>query len=521
MTPNPTSEPELETNPVAVSDPPKPSTEAVTSEDAASEPTAEAGAEAEATKAVPVEATKAVPVDETKVVPVDAETTPVAETVSAADAAPVVEPAEENVPVEPVAAADETEVVPVDETTPVQVEPVTEAPAAQTVPVLPISAEPAPVEPAPAETASVGPEVLALGEPEAAEDDDDRIPPTRNGGYDTLFPLAGALLGLTALISLLIAAFALPAVHSGPNHVPIGVAGPASITPQLKQIFTQANADAFDVKVYTQESQLKKAIEHHVVYGGLSVTTTGASMLISSAASPTIAEQLGGLASTLTAQTQTQIAVSDVVPLPTKDPRGNGLNSLALPLVIGSLLPALLMFQVYRRRVAAQIAASLGASVLIGLAVSAILTFWIGATHGANYWLLTLGLAAGVAATSLILLGLAALGGRIALGIGAAVVLLLGAPLSGFSTAPEWISSPWGTIGQLLPPGASGTVLRTFAFFDGHGSGPGLLVLGGWALIGLLLIVLGTALIPPTETIYEEDNLIEIDLTDAEASGSR
>jgi hypothetical protein len=508
MTPNPTSEPELETTPEAVSVPPETSAEAVTSEDTAAETTDAAGPDADATKAVPVETTKAVPVDETKAVPVDAETAPDAETVSAA----------ETVPVE-TAAAEETEVVPVDETTPVKAEPVAEpvaeAPAAPTVPVLPISAEPAPVEPA-------APEVLVLGETEEAGDFTEYpVPTARTGTYDTLFPLLGALLGLTALVSLLIAAFALPAVHSGPNHVPIGVAGPASITPQLKQIFTQGNAKAFDVKIYTEESQLKKAIQHHVVYGGLSVTTTGASMLVSSAASPTIAEQLGGLASTLTAQTQTQIGVTDVVALPTKDPRGSGLNALALPLVLGSLLPALLMFQIYRRRVSSQIAASLGASVLIGLAVSAILTFWIGATHGANFWLLTLGLAFGVAATSLILLGLGALAGRIGLAIGAAVVLLLGAPLSGFSSAPEWISSPWGTIGQLLPPGAAGSVLRSFAFFDGHGSGPGLLVLGGWALIGLLLIVLGTALVPPTETIYEEENLVEIDLTEAELSGSR
>jgi hypothetical protein len=74
---------------------------------------------------------------------------------------------------------------------------------------------------------------------------------------------------------------------------------------------------------------------------------------------------------------------------------------------------------------------------------------------------------------SVTLVGLHALFGYAGLALGAAPMLLLGSPLSGLSTAPEMLPAGWGTLGQLLPPGAGGTGLRTVAFFpDASVAGP-------------------------------------------------
>ncbi len=100
----------------------------------------------------------------------------------------------------------------------------------------------------------------------------------------------------------------------------------------------------------------------------------------------------------------------------------------------------------------------------------------------------------GVLATSLVLLGLFAVAGRIAAGIGAAFLVLFAAPLSGLSSSPEWLPDPWGTIGQFLPAGANATLLRSTAYFDGSGGFQSVLVLGGWALLGLVLIGVGLLL---------------------------
>jgi hypothetical protein len=60
------------------------------------------------------------------------------------------------------------------------------------------------------------------------------------------------------------------------------------------------------------------------------------------------------------------------------------------------------------------------------------------------------------------------------------------------TSAPEMLPTGWGTLGQLLPPGAAGTALRSVSFFDGAGAARPLAVLGCWLLAGLLLCGVGS-----------------------------
>ncbi|PSK63153.1 hypothetical protein B0E53_04931 [Micromonospora sp. MH33] len=85
--------------------------------------------------------------------------------------------------------------------------------------------------------------------------------------------------------------------------------------------------------------------------------------------------------------------------------------------------------------------------------------------------------------------GLGALFGRAGLGLGALLVFLVGNPLSAVGAAPELLPQPWGAVGQFLPVGAGGTLLRSAAFFDGAGAGRSLAVLAGYALVGLALVL--------------------------------
>jgi len=71
--------------------------------------------------------------------------------------------------------------------------------------------------------------------------------------------------------------------------------------------------------------------------------------------------------------------------------------------------------------------------------------------------------------------------------LAALAVFLLGNPLSGLTSAPEMLPQPWGALGQFLPPGAGGTLLRSVAFFDGAGAAVSGWVLGAWAGVGLAL----------------------------------
>jgi hypothetical protein len=135
-------------------------------------------------------------------------------------------------------------------------------------------------------------------------------------------------------------------------------------------------------------------------------------------------------------------------------------------------------------------AAALGLAVVAGAAITAVLQPWLGVLEGS--YLANAGVVAlGIAAVAFPVLGLFALLGPAGLGLGAAVMMLLGNPLSGAATAPEMLPHGLGAFGQLLPPGATGTLLRSVAFFDGAAAGGPLTVLVSWTVVGALLMLLG------------------------------
>lgn len=186
---------------------------------------------------------------------------------------------------------------------------------------------------------------------------------------------------------------------------------------------------------------------------------------------------------------QTPAKVTDLVPLPKDDPRGAGLAAGALPLVLGGILAAAALTKLVRSGPKRMIGA-ITFAVTGGLALAAVLQYWLGSFEGS--YLGNAGvIAMSIAAISLTLLGLEWLLGTPGLALGGAVMMLLGNPLSGMTSAPEMLPSGWGALGQLLPPGAAGTALRSVSFFDGAGAGRPLVVLTCWLLVGLLCCGLG------------------------------
>ncbi len=133
-----------------------------------------------------------------------------------------------------------------------------------------------------------------------------------------------------------------------------------------------------------------------------------------------------------------------------------------------------------------RLAGSVLFSLLAGAAVTAFLQYGTGSLSG-TYWINALGVSLGMAALSMTFIGLEALIGFAGLGIGAGLMMFLGTPLSGLSSGPHWLPDGWSTFGQLLPPGASGSLLRANAYFDGTGALAPALILTAWVVLGLAL----------------------------------
>ncbi|MGY1821670.1 hypothetical protein [Geodermatophilus sp. SYSU D00079] len=293
------------------------------------------------------------------------------------------------------------------------------------------------------------------------------------------------------LLTVLLTAFAWPAVRSEPRDLPVAVAGPPAATEPLTQALTAREPGAFDVRTVADEAAALEAVRDREVYGAVVAGADGPRVLVASAASPAVAQALGQVALGLGAATGTTVPVEDVVPTPEADPRGAGLAAGGLPLAIGGIATAALTVRLLSRT-RQRIAAALGMALAGGMVTATVLGTWLGSLTG-GWWAVTGVAALGIAATALALLGLVTVAGTPGFALGAATVVLLGNPLSGLTSAPELLPPGWGTLGQLLPPGATGSLLRSVSWFDGAGAATPLLVLTGWAVAGLLLVATGAA----------------------------
>jgi hypothetical protein len=318
----------------------------------------------------------------------------------------------------------------------------------------------------------------------------------------------GIIVVLIVVLAILAIAFALPAARSKPHDVPIGAAGPQAASGQVAQILEQHAPGAFAITYYPGEAALRDAIRNRDVYGGISFGQDGRSLLIATGGSPMVAQMLTQVGTGIAQQAGTALHTEDLAPPPTADPRGAGLAASALPITLAGLLPAIALVLLspasgwahrlrgeypHKREVWTRFAVAVVFAALAGPTIAALLRYVFGSIDQ-NIWGVAAGLTLGLLAAGLPMLGLGSLFGRVGLTVGGLLALLLGNPLSGLNSAPEMLPSGWGTVGQCLPQGATATLLRSTAFFDGAGATTAIAVLTCWAVAGAVMIVIAAVL---------------------------
>ncbi|WP_396911939.1 ABC transporter permease [Mycolicibacterium sp.] len=309
---------------------------------------------------------------------------------------------------------------------------------------------------------------------------------------------AGIVIALTAAIAIVAIAFALPASRSKPHDVPVGVAGPQAATSQIAERLEQQAPGAFSVTYYPGENALREAILHRNVYGGIAFGPQGPTLLTATGGSPAVAQLLTQIGNGIAAHSGVPLHTEDLAPPTTQDPRGTGLAASALPITLAGILPAAALVLALRREVWTRLTAAIVFSALAGITVAALLRYVFGSIDS-NLWGVAAGLTLGIAAAGLLMLGLGSLFGKVGLAVGAALALLLGNPLSGLTAAPEMLPAGWGQLGQLLPQGATATLLRSTAYFNGAGADTAIIVLSCWVVVGLALVIMA-ALRRPART---------------------
>jgi hypothetical protein len=299
---------------------------------------------------------------------------------------------------------------------------------------------------------------------------------------------------LPLLIVLAVLAFAWPAARIEPRDVPVGVVGS---TPASQQLITQLSAAApgeFDLRLYADQAAARSAIAHRDIYGAFDVTPGHLSVLEASAASVSVSQLLTSIGQQLDptgAGERIPMSVVDVVPLARSDPKGMVLSAALLPLTICSILVAAAVGVMIRFRPAwRQLVALTVLSAVAGLGCYLIAQGFLGALphHAVASWA---SLALTILSISAATAGLIALIGAPGLAVAAALMVFVGNPFSGVTSAPQLLPGAVDHLGQWLPPGAGANLLRSSAYFDGYGAGGHLAVLITWIVLGFAAIVVG------------------------------
>ncbi|WP_127794142.1 hypothetical protein [Agromyces sp. LHK192] len=348
---------------------------------------------------------------------------------------------------------------------------------------------------------------------------------------------------LSLVVGIVLLAFAWPGVTADPKDLPIAVAGPDEAVAQAEERVDTAADGAVALTRVDDRAAAVAAIEQREAYGAVVLgdgPTDAPEVLIATAASPAVAQMLTGLAAELQAGIDEQIRaalpeqiqaavgqavqqavqaaqaqaagqappagaapaapsapeipevtveVTDIVPLAESDPRGTGLAAAMFPLVLGGMLGGIAISLVVigaMRRVVAVVAYSAAA----GLVLAGILQGWFGALQG-DFWLNAGAIALALGAMAATITGLVAIMGRAGIAVGAVLFMLVGNPLSAATMPVEFLVAPWGAIGQWMPPGAAGTLLRNLSYFPEAPTAFPWLVLAGWAAVGIVLSLVG------------------------------
>ena len=241
------------------------------------------------------------------------------------------------------------------------------------------------------------------------------------------------------------------------------------------------------------QAAARQAVTGRRAYGAIVVGGQAPQVLTASAASPAVAQMLAQIAGQ---PSGVRSPVRDVVSADPNDPHGAAFAAMLLPLVITSIIAGVVLTLM----VGSALWRLLGLGLFAlggGAATAAIAQSWLSVLPGgydavaAVAGLTALAVSAAVAGLG----SVASRAGRAAagLGLGAAIMMVLGNPFSGAASAPEMLPRPWGQIGQWLPPGAGSTLLRSVGYFGAARSAGLWATLAIWAAAGLALVALSAA----------------------------
>src|SRR3954454_8420481 len=309
--------------------------------------------------------------------------------------------------------------------------------------------------------------------------------------------VVGVLLLQLGFVLSYVGAFHAPAPREIPVAVVAPAGAPAGTAQQVAQQLYALAGDPLDVRVATSERAARAQLADREVDGVLLLGTgTQDTLLVAGAEGGAVSSALTSLFTQVDAAQQRTLTTQDAIPAGSGDARGLSAFYLAVGWVVGGYLVAAIIGvsngSVPGTRTRA--AVRLGALAVYALASGiggAVLTGPVLGVFSGHVWPLAAFGALVVFAVGAFTMALQVWTGLLGIGLAILIFVVLGNPSAGGAYPAPLVAPFWASIGPWLPPGAATDAVRGIVYFDGAGAGRAVLVLATYAVVGLVLTLVG------------------------------
>jgi hypothetical protein len=287
-----------------------------------------------------------------------------------------------------------------------------------------------------------------------------------------------------------------------PRDVPLAVVAPAgapagtaqSVADQLEAL----DGDPLQVQVAGSEDDARRLLADREVDGVLVLGTgTSDTLLVAGAEGGAVSSALTEVLGQVDAAQQRTLTTDDVLPAAEGDARGLSAFYLAVGWVVGGYLVASIIGvsagsrPLTRLRGVVRLGSLAVYAIVSGVGGALITGPVLGVFDGHVLALSAFG-ALLVFAVGAFTMALQVWTGLVGIGLAILLFVVLGNPSAGGAYPAPLLPPFWSAIGPWLPPGAGTDAVRGIVYFGGAGVGQALLVLAGYAVIGVVATLLGS-----------------------------
>lgn len=309
----------------------------------------------------------------------------------------------------------------------------------------------------------------------------------RFGPVRVQLPALVITLIIAVLGPLFVASYSLAMANPTPHGVPIAVVGADDRVAVTAGVLDGEGEDLFELERIDDTDDALDALARVEVYAVIDLTTTPATLTVSSAAGVSVARVVEQYVPGLETALGSPLTVVDAHPLAASDPDGLALFYLALGATILGFVGAI---QTRVNAPGLTLRGEIAWDVIRSAVVALLMTLVIGPFLGIERFPVLLVwpiLAMNMLAAALVYsFWRVAIGGRWALLPTWIMFVIVANPSSGGAVAPELLPPFYEVMGRWLPTGATVRIIRDVSYFPDVTPIEPLLVLGAWCLVSLL-----------------------------------